>query len=97
MPEFLLDIPKFISSLFEITVQTAIVNIFSPSDTLVLYCDTSKSSPAVLDSVLLDSKTFLIAGVGDEERVVVRVRSGGRVVMSREAGRAFVACWQNLS
>ena len=96
LPEFLLDIPKFVSSRIGIIEQTAIVNI-SPGDTLPLYRDTSKSSPAVLGSALLDSKALLIAGVGDEERVVVGVRSGGMVVMSGEVGWAFVACWQNLS
>ena len=97
LPEFLLDIPKFVSLLFGITVQTAIVNIYSPGDKLALYRDTSRSSPAVLGSVLLHSKALLIAGVGDEESVVVWIRSGGIVVMSGEAGRAFVACLQNLS
>ena len=97
LPEFLLDIPKFVSLLFGITVQTAIVNIYSPGDKLALYHNTSRSSPAVLGSVLLDSKALLIAGVLDEERVVVRIRSEGMVVMSGEAGRAFVAFRQNLS
>ena len=51
LPELLPHIPEFVSSLFGVTVQAAIVNIYSPGDTLAPYRHTSESSLAVLGSV----------------------------------------------
>lgn len=51
MLEFLPDIPEFIRSLFGLTVQAPIVNIYSPGDKLAPYRHTSESSLAVLGSI----------------------------------------------
>ena len=97
LPEFIPDIPEFVSSLFGIRVQIPITNIYPPDNALVPHRDTSDSSPWVLGTVLVGCKALFIAGVGDEERVVVMARSGAVVVMRGESGLAFSAynCWQN--
>ena len=53
LPEFLPDIPESVSSLFGITGQMAIVNIYSCGDTQAPHRDISESSRAVLVSVSL--------------------------------------------
>ncbi|PUU80019.1 hypothetical protein B9Z19DRAFT_1080318 [Tuber borchii] len=50
LPEFLPDIPVFVSSIFGNAAQTAIVNIYSPGETLAPDRDISESSPAVVVS-----------------------------------------------
>ncbi|RPA96745.1 hypothetical protein L873DRAFT_1810771 [Choiromyces venosus 120613-1] len=89
LPEFPEDICDLVSSLFGITSQAAIVNIYSPGDTLAPHRDVSEASCAPLVSVSLGCEALFIAGVGDQEGVVVRVRSGDAVVMSGEARWAW--------
>jgi len=89
LPEFPPDIRELVSSLFGITAQAAIVNIYSPGDTLAPHRDISESSSAPLVSVSLGCEALFVAGVGDEEGVVVRVRSGDAIVMSGEARWAW--------
>ena len=53
LPECLPDSREFVSSLFGITGQMAMVNIYSSGDTQEPHRDISESSPAVLASVPL--------------------------------------------
>ncbi|KAG0123900.1 hypothetical protein HOY82DRAFT_574277 [Tuber indicum] len=89
LPEFPRDICELISSLFGITAQAAIVNIYSPGDTLAPHRDVSEASSAPLVSVSLGCEALFIAGVGEGEGVVIRVRSGDAIVMSGEARWAW--------
>jgi len=89
LPEFPPDIRELVSSLFGITAQAAIVNIYSPGNTLAPHRDISESSSAPLVSVSLGCEALFIAGVRDGEGVVVRVRSGDALVMSGEARWAW--------
>ncbi|PWW77930.1 hypothetical protein C7212DRAFT_175906 [Tuber magnatum] len=89
LPKFPRDIRELVGSLFGITAQAAIVNIYSPGDTLAPHRDISEASSASLVSVSLGCEALFIAGVGEGEGVVVRVRSGDAVVMSGEARWAW--------
>ena len=84
-----------LSSLFPgIKAQAAIVNLYSPGDTLSLHRDVSEESDKGLVSVSLGCECLFVVGLGEKgidggDYVTVRLRSGDAVVMSNEARWAW--------
>ncbi|KAI4172794.1 MAG: hypothetical protein LQ343_003386 [Gyalolechia ehrenbergii] len=87
-PDFPADIYKLIHGLFpEIRPEAAIVNFYSPGDTLSIHRDVSETSDAGLVSISLGCDGLFIAGLEDQstgqiKHVVIRLRSGDAVLMS---------------
>lgn len=87
-PDFPADIAKLIRSLFpDIRPEAAIVNFYSPGDTLSVHRDVSETSDAGLVSISLGCDGLFIAGLEDQstgqiKHIVVRLRSGDAVLMS---------------
>lgn len=73
--------------------QAAIVNLYSPGDTLSLHRDVSEESDAGLVSVSLGCECLFVVGLGEREdggdNLVVRLRSGDAVFMSKETRFAW--------
>ncbi|KAL8944060.1 MAG: hypothetical protein Q9211_000725 [Gyalolechia sp. 1 TL-2023] len=87
-PDFPADIYKLIHGLFpETRPEAAIVNVYSPGDTLSVHRDVSETSDAGLVSISLGCDGLFIAGLEDQstgqlKHVVIRLRSGDAVLMS---------------
>lgn len=87
-PNFPADIHKLIHSLFpEIRPEAAIVNFYSPGDTLSVHRDVSETSDAGLVSISLGCDGLFIAGLEDKstgqiKHVVTLLRSGDALLMS---------------
>jgi alkylated DNA repair protein alkB family protein 1 len=94
-PAFPADLKHLIESLFPIKAEAAIVNLYSPGDTLSLHRDVSEECNQPLVSISLGCDGIFIAGLnGDGEdggpRVsAMRLRSGDAVLMSGEARYAW--------
>ncbi len=91
-PQFPQDISDLLSGLFpQIKSQAAIVNLYSPGDTLSLHRDVSEESDKGLVSVSLGCECLFVVGLGKEDGdyFTVRLRSGDVVVMSQEARWAW--------
>ncbi|KAL1838904.1 hypothetical protein VTJ49DRAFT_2068 [Mycothermus thermophilus] len=105
-PPFPPDVAAFIQDLFPETVaQAAIVNFYSPGDTMMMHRDVSEMSDKGLVSVSLGCEgLFMIAppnptGDGDgvvmdrngrkKEYLLLRLRSGDAVYMTKESRFAF--------
>lgn len=76
--------------------QAAIVNLYTPGDTLSLHRDVSEECDRPLVSISLGCDGLFIAGLGGSEgqedtadSVVMRLRSGDAVVMSGPARYAW--------
>ena len=84
-----------LTSLFPgIKAQAAIVNLYSPGDTLSLHRDVSEECDKGLVSVSLGCECLFVIGLGAKgieggDYVTVRLRSGDAVVMSNEARWAW--------
>ncbi|KAL8840739.1 MAG: hypothetical protein Q9170_001177 [Blastenia crenularia] len=87
-PAFPEDLARLTQSLFpDIHPEAAIVNFYSPGDTLSIHRDVSEDSDAGLVSISLGCDAIFVAGLeqpgtGDVKYVVVRLRSGDAVYMS---------------
>ena len=95
-PPFPKDIAELIQSLFpEMRPQAAIVNLYSPGDTLGVHRDVSEHSDAGLVSISLGCDGIFVAGFEDEDgsvypaQIAVRLRSGDAVYMSGPARFAW--------
>jgi len=90
-PSFPSDIAGLLEDLFpEMKAQAAIVNIYSPGDTLSLHRDVSENSDKGLVSISLGCDCLFVVGHGDPSHaVVVRLRSGDGVFMARDARFAW--------
>ncbi|GAB7355331.1 hypothetical protein MBLNU459_g5861t1 [Dothideomycetes sp. NU459] len=89
-PPFPEDVASLVQGLFpSMKAQAAIVNLYSPGDTLSLHRDVSEQCSRPLVSISLGCDGIFIAGLaGSDDRgdvprdVTIRLRSGDAVVMS---------------
>lgn len=102
-PAFPPDLADLLEGLFpEMKAQAAIVNLYSPGDTLSLHRDVSEECDRGLVSISLGCDCLFVIGLDAEGRseaqslpasqarcVVVRLRSGDAVYMSKEARFAW--------
>ena len=94
-PEFPRDIAQLIGGLFpETEPQAAIVNVYSPGDTLSLHRDVSEEVNRGLVSISLGCDALFVIGLHDEasrglRHEVVRLRSGDALYMTGESRFAW--------
>lgn len=87
-PVFPADIKELLESIFNDTkAEAAIVNLYSPGDTLSLHRDVAESSATGLISISLGCDAVFIIGTassedGGEKILTVRLKSGSAVYMS---------------
>ncbi|MCJ1281825.1 hypothetical protein MMC26_001148 [Xylographa opegraphella] len=87
-PPFPDDIGNLVHQLFpDMTPEAAIVNIYSPGDTLSLHRDVSEDSDRGLVSISLGCDGIFVVGMHDERdasarSMILRLRSGDAVYMS---------------
>jgi alkylated DNA repair protein alkB homolog 1 len=90
-PEFPLDIAGLLNGLFPaMKPEAAIVNLYSPGDTLSLHRDVSEKSDRGLVSISLGCDClFVIGNQNPLNGLVIRLRSGDGVYMSEDARFAW--------
>ena len=94
-PAFPPDVSALVSGLFpDMIPQAAIVNFYTPGDTLSLHRDVSEHCDSPLVSISLGCDGLFVAGLddtsdGSDNSIVVRLRSGDAVVMSGPARYAW--------
>lgn len=87
-PAFPLDIAALIGSLFPaMRSEAAILNIYTPGDTLSVHRDVSEDSEKGLVSISIGCDALFVVGIGDEETnklsyLTIRLRSGDAIYMS---------------
>lgn len=87
-PPFPADIAAFIHGLFpEVVAEAAIVNVYTPGDTLSMHRDVSEECERGLVSISLGCDGIFVVGLGpgkdgNEKSLVVRLHSGDAVVMT---------------
>ncbi|EEP76250.1 conserved hypothetical protein [Uncinocarpus reesii 1704] len=82
-PPFPSDIGILLHSIFqETTAEAAIVNLYSPGDTLYPHRDVSEECDQGLISISLGCDGLFLVGHENEECTVLRLRSGDAVYMS---------------
>lgn len=88
-PPFPPDIKTLLEDIFPVTkAEAAIVNLYSPGDTLSVHRDVAESSTHGLVSISLGCDAVFV--IGSEDKVLVlRLRSGSAVYMSGEARFAW--------
>lgn len=94
-PAFPSDMARLIGELFGMTPEAAIVNLYSPGDTLSLHRDVSEDCNRPLVSISLGCDGIFLVGLeggndADVSRVAcLQLRSGDAVVMSGESRYAW--------
>ncbi|KAF2485696.1 hypothetical protein BDY17DRAFT_247033, partial [Neohortaea acidophila] len=94
-PPFPPDIKTLIEEIFPMKAEAAIVNLYSPGDTLSLHRDVSEECNRPLVSISLGCDGLFLVGLdGDDEggesrMAVIRLRSGDAVLMSGESRYAW--------
>jgi alkylated DNA repair protein alkB family protein 1 len=94
-PAFPPDIKDLVESLFPMKAEAAIVNLYSPGDTLSLHRDVSEECDQPLASISLGCDGIFVIGLdgaepGEAARVAtLRLRSGDAVLMSGESRYAW--------
>lgn len=96
-PPFPKDIAELVHSLFpEMQPEAAIVNLYTPGDTLSIHRDVSEDSDKGLVSISFGCDAIFVAGFGDEREgdghsghLSVRLRSGDAVYMTGPARFAW--------
>ena len=94
-PSFPADIKQLVERLFPMKAEAAIVNVYSPGDTLSLHRDISEECDQPLVSVSLGCDALFIAGLeggdpaGEPRVATIRLRSGDAVLMSGESRYAW--------
>ena len=102
-PNFPDDIAKLTRALFpSMRPEAAIVNFYSPGDTLSIHRDVSEKSDAGLVSISLGCDGIFIAGLENPStkevtRIVIRLRSGDAVYMSGPSRLAWHSIPQVLA
>lgn len=89
-PDFPPDIAQLLEILFpETKAQAAIVNLYTPGDTLSMHRDVSEASDKGLISISLGCDAIFIIGLGPDpetgtvkDPVIVRLKSGDAVLMA---------------
>lgn len=88
-PPFPADIKALLETLWTSTrAEAAIVNLYSPGDTLSVHRDVAETSAHGLVSVSLGCDAVFVIGM-DERYVTLRLRSGSAVYMSGESRFAW--------
>ncbi|KAK6373959.1 hypothetical protein LTS17_007929 [Exophiala oligosperma] len=92
-PNFPPDIASLLKSFFpSVDAQAAILNFYSPGDTLSVHRDVSEECDRGLISISIGCDGLFIAGNADGSEVVtLRLRSGDAILMSGEARYAWHA------
>lgn len=91
-PDFPSDLASLIEGLFpDMKAQAAIVNFYSPGDTLSLHRDVSEEVDRTLVSLSIGCDSIFIVALGQEpsDNLVLRLRSGDVVCMSKSARFAW--------
>lgn len=94
-PEFPADIAQLIGGLFpDMEPQAAIVNVYSPGDTLSLHRDVSEEVNRGLVSISLGCDARFVIGLRDEvsrdiRHMAIRLRSGDALYMTGESRFAW--------
>jgi len=94
-PSFPADIKKLIEEIFPMEAEAAIVNLYSPGDTLSLHRDVSEECDQPLVSVSLGCDGIFIAGIDEVDEsgrprvAAMRLRSGDAVLMSGQSRYAW--------
>jgi DNA alkylation damage repair protein AlkB len=94
-PAFPADIKNLIEDIFPMKAEAAIVNLYSPGDTLSLHRDVSEECNRPLASVSLGCDAIFMAGLdggngeGKPKVATIRLRSGDAVLMSGESRYAW--------
>lgn len=97
-PQFPPDLSRFLAAMFPETVaQAAIVNFYSPNDTMMMHRDVSEFTDKGLVSLSLGCDgLFMIAPSGNgpkevngKEHLLLRLRSGDVIYMSKESRFAW--------
>jgi alkylated DNA repair protein alkB family protein 1 len=96
-PEFPVDIADLVRGTFPrmLDPQAAIVNIYSPGDTLSLHRDVSEEVNKTLVSISLGCDSLFLVAVEDEEEesgfkhAVIRLQSGDGLIMTDEGRFAW--------
>ena len=92
-PPFPDDVARLLKALFpQVNPQAAIVNIYSPGDTLSIHRDVSEQCQRDLISISIGCDClFLVGTEGGEQHATVRLRSGDVVLMTGASRYAFHA------
>ncbi len=95
-PQFPTDIAAFIRKLFpDMEPQAAIVNLYSPGDTLSMHRDVSEEVIEGLVSISIGCDAIFVIGLYDKDMVpevqyeVIRLRSGDAVYMTGKSRFAW--------
>ncbi|KAI9835880.1 MAG: hypothetical protein M1819_001778 [Sarea resinae] len=94
VPLFPRDIADLMEGFFpEVRAQAAIVNFYSPGDTLSMHRDVSEECDRGLISLSLGCDAIFVVGIGEDGRwmkhLTMRLRSGDAVYMSGQARFAW--------
>ena len=87
-PAFPQDIKLLIESIFPMKAEAAIVNLYSPGDTLSLHRDVSQECDQPLVSISIGCDGIFVVGLdgndenGESRAATIRLRSGDAVLMS---------------
>lgn len=94
-PAFPTDVAKLVGGIFtDMEPQAAIVNLYSPGDTLSMHRDVSEEVDRGLISISLGCEAIFIVGLhddksGETKSAVLRLQSGDAVYMSGESRFAW--------
>lgn len=86
-PDFPGDIKQLVEDIFPMKAEAAIVNLYSPGDTLSLHRDVSEECNQPLTSISIGCDAIFIVGLAgdgsnEDAAVAIRLRSGDAVLMS---------------
>jgi alkylated DNA repair protein alkB family protein 1 len=89
-PPFPEDVAALVEGLFpSMKAEAAIVNLYTPSDTLSLHRDVSEECDRPLVSISLGCDAIFMAGLDGTKGLAIRLRSGDALVMSGPARYAW--------
>lgn len=94
-PPFPPDVKRLIEDIFPMKAEAAIVNLYSPGDTLSLHRDVSEECDQPLASISLGCDGIFVIGLEGENAdsparvATIRLRSGDAVLMSGESRYAW--------
>lgn len=88
-PSFPSDVKALIGRTFPMKAEAAIVNLYSPGDTLSLHRDVSEECNRPLVSISLGCDAIFTCGLDEERVATLRLKSGDAVLMSDESRYAW--------
>lgn len=94
-PDFPPDVKSLIEDVFPMRAEAAIVNLYSPGDTLSLHRDVSEECDRPLVSVSIGCDAIFVVGLDvgtdreDAKVVAMRLRSGDAVLMTGQSRYAW--------